>query len=861
MSFATQCFVILVILAACLFPFTDAAGKHNYLNLKEAHRGLHDAMRTNSQMVDSQKISQASILQPAPPPTNIIHKYDERDDEDYYAQFEDGFEEEPSSGKKPPAQQPVRSRQATDEDNNDPYDSDLSQSKLTKSVKETSGIFAIEGVSSSTSSLATSEVFPASNLVIGCKDTHYISNYNRSSQESTPKSPTMTTPLTQSNSAHSYPGQSPSRRTLMSTSFSPRSSEDNPFIHLKSSKKGSVDISRSPDGPSARRSQKSIPNSPTTNAIDIIGQYAQHQNPNSGNFYNIGTAGSSPLIAIKHVNEQTEFLQKQAKFTDEVYSSRIDPVIQDFEDLGSCFRPYLALPGNYKDDCLDWYIQSRFSTTLIPPNLSESSFLQSTLTPKQFRLSDGAAHFFEPIDLYRAQHRMLLIQAIGPHFTVKGETCVVPVLLKTGQVVGFWQSLKEVPWPRWRPVLWLRLSLPFPFQNNSLDLVKEQQLIPEKTIHSRYYEDLSSDFLLERAALELSVMKDGVFPVSVEMSSFKQLAHLVGWRIDKQEAAGWVDLAMQVDDAIAPLFKSFQIQRSTFDKTKLVPKRIKTLTTAKYQGQYLASFPSLFNYDASINHLLLLPGGRRNWMEGTGNQKFFQTLFGPFIIWLTDPLYYPCEYEPLKDIEKAGREEPSREDCRVVRDIRDTFPAVKSPTSSDPIFTASHLNNRTYGPVSLLRIPKKIQVSDAPLLSPRASRSSVNFASSTLTNQPIPHHSKITKHNPIVDLLQLEDEMHAFQDACIAEQLTACAAAEILFTRLVYRCCVLINSPPESWIEAPHVAKASANLTAIRIHFTNQVNWILGNSQKYQWSRYSSFESISVGEAFIIYHRITNMDV
>lgn len=816
---------------------------------------------------------------------------DKYDDDDYGAEFAEGFTEE-----QPVGQNQLTSNTRKTLHRSNPHEtiaeekeSDIEHENDQKGRKSintsTSGIFKFEGFdsqhsssSSNSNSLYVSTIAPQQKPLDYAQDTVIHNNYNPNSRENTPKTPNMLSPLTQSSftaSNSSIPSHPSSQRQSLSISRSPRD-----YLLMRA---GSMDSPRtattighsssgSPATPPTvnqkrrilRRSQQAVQTSPAS-SVDIMRYSSEIDDVRQ--FFTFTKHGTKSILSLDLVKKQIKALISQYENTKLAFSVASEAVLQEFEDGDLGLRIYFDLKGNFGDKCLDWHWDSRYATQVIPS--IEESFIRDSSTQHQFKLHDGAAHWFEPRKTFRHKHRILAIHAIGPLYTIQ-KIRVVPVILNTGKVAGFWQNLEESPWPIWRPVLWLRLSQTFPFHNNAVELGKESRHI-DNIIQESYFRETSSDIFLDRACLELSAFVDGSFPVYVDLKSFSQLCHLVGWRLNEKEATNCNDLTMEVDDTISSLFTSYQAQRSSYVKDCLVPKQIKALT-GSYQGEYLASFPSFFNIQTSMNHLLLLQGGCRTWNEQQGSKELFQSLFGPLIFWLTDPLGYPDSFEPMVTVEEYfhGKKQSDDAASKVpkIYNIKHLLSVGKPNLGEFPKETMPRgsFKTRPYSPISTLSLPKKIK-NDAASYSLKQSHRPKQFNSSNQGrlydqeheldgyNPDIPL-KQLTSHNPIVDLLALEDQMHVFQDGCIAEQLSACAGAEILFFRLVHRCCTVLSATSSSWIYPQFAEKAEKNLNSIRLHFTNQINAILKMSDTRKWQNYSNFGMLGAEESFIIYHRI-----
>jgi hypothetical protein len=125
-----------------------------------------------------------------------------------------------------------------------------------------------------------------------------------------------------------------------------------------------------------------------------------------------------------------------------------------------------------------------------------------------------------------------------------------------------------------------------------------------------------------------------------------------------------------------------------------------------------------------------------------------------------------------------------------------------------------------------------------------------------LTKSSVP---SLTLHNPLVDLVALEDGIHFFNDACLAGQTSASAGAEILFSRLIYRCCTILTLPAHDWVGEKYAPQAQRGLLKVRTLFLNQVNRCLKTSTAYDWPLHTNWEGMSAMECYLIYYRFVTL--
>lgn len=596
-----------------------------------------------------------------------------------------------------------------------------------------------------------------------------------------------------------------------------------------------------------------------------------------------------PLLNQDMVNSKVNASRRSSRRAtiNEGYLNDNEEEVKEFEEVEDRLIQYQQIDG-FGEDCLKWYL-NRIASNVLPTLEDSTVILSDSCVQQKYYLNDGGTHWFEPHVAFRAKHRLLVIHAIGLQFSIEnGKYYVVPIILKNGLVVGFWEDAKESPWPKWRPILSIRMTQSFPLAKNAAELAVEAGFIDDLEIRKRYHEDFGGDLWLERAALELSSLPGGSLPVTVSVPSFAVCMHLMGWRVEETVMNDVDKLALKVcKDEETSFFRSYMIEKSVLIK-HLVPIQIKSLLYTS-QGKYVASFSGLFDTKKAFNHFLLLPGGNKKWSQQFGNKEIFKLLFDPLIQWLKNPLTPPLvtDFQSLTENNRDGQQcSPYSSPCdsmismpssscvitgsRNKAELPDDFvPIHDQQTKRDYcLISIDTLSTSACPPFSLTRTASTLGSSSSSSSSSSSTTSNPTSLNNSATSgsssgcSPLVGKqciSDLTLHNPLVDLIALEDGVHFFNDACLANQWNAASGAEIMFSRLVYRCCTILTLSAHEWVNEKYASQAQRNLLKIRTLFLNNVNKLLNMSTNYKWPSYTSWEDMSSMECYLIYHRFVTL--
>lgn len=445
-----------------------------------------------------------------------------------------------------------------------------------------------------------------------------------------------------------------------------------------------------------------------------------------------------------------------------------------------------------EQDCLKWYERERKLMYLQPIN---SSFLFSGSIKNGQTLIDGESFWFELHPACRYRHRILVIEAIGMQFVVADQFVVVPVLLKNGMIVGFWKGLKDELDGQWKPILGIAVSLPMPFIKNSIELAREANIVTD---------DDDDNVPLVKRLFEvfpgdLWLERAALELASVPGGRFPVTVNVANFQVC-MHLVGWRDNSLAMTD------------------------NVKSTLTMKFDGEVLELFKvyKLERTDYSDHHLL--PQRRQHWMAG-GSQG--QHLFS-----------FPGLFDRPRALNHLL-----------------LLPSKVRDWKQDGGIGNKALFSKLFGPL--------IDWLENPLAEPttmyyaRPTRDYVLVRKNDhtlITKCPL-NEDILISYNPLADLYEMEQSMRKFDNACINRQESACAAAEILFSLLLHRCCTLLTQPANQWIRTEYAAKAQRNLLRITTYFVNLVNKLVKESNMKHKHYY---EMMSSHECYQLYIQLAN---